>query len=285
MSASYLALLLVAAALHAAWNLLLKRAGNRDLLIFVALAVSTLAFLPLLALRPSLGLAGWTVAFVSGGVELAYFVLLLRGYRVGDFSVVYPIGRGAAPAMLALWAVVFLGERPRGGGVTGIALIVVGLMLVGYTAAAASGGAVLRAARGTGVALGVALAVSIYSAIDGGAVKHVDPMAYTVAMFVWTTLFLSVLTWRRCGWRQIVAAAGAQTKVVIAVGLLQCLSYMAVLYVYSRAAVSYAGAIRELSIVLGAIAGWLRLGEGFGPRRVAGAVLMFGGVMLIVVAG
>ena len=285
MATSYLCLLLVAAALHATWNLLLKRTPERDLLILTALAVSSLVFLPLLALRPAIGLFGWSVALVSGVVELAYFVLLLGAYGVGDFSVVYPIARGAAPAMLAVWSIVFLGERPLVGGAAGIALIVGGLMLVGYTSAAGRVRSLLRPARGAGLALAVALLVSVYSIIDGAAVKHVDPVAYAVAMFVWTTVLLLCFARRRYGWRRLVSAAYGQPATVVGVGLLQCLSYMAVLYVYSRAPVSYAGAIRESSIVLGAIAGWLWLGEGFGARRVAGAALMFLGVALIALTG
>jgi drug/metabolite transporter (DMT)-like permease len=110
-------------------------------------------------------------------------------------------------------------------------------------------------------------------------------MAYTVAMFVWTTVLLLGLIARRHGWQLVLGAARAQPGTTVAVGLLQCVSYMAVLYVYSRAPVSYAGAIRESSIVLGALAGWLWLGEGFGMRRVGGAVLMFAGVLLIALAG
>jgi len=284
-AASSLCLLLAAAAFHATWNLLLKRTSERDLLILTALAVSSLVFLPLLAVRPAIGLFGWSVALVSGVVELAYFVLLLGAYGVGDFSVVYPIARGAAPAMLALWSIAFLGERPRAGGAAGIVLIVGGLMLVGHASAVARIRELLRPARGAGLALAVALLVSVYSVIDGAAVKHVDPVAYAVAMFVWTTVLLLGFTWRRYGWRRALRAACGQPGTVVGVGLLQCLSYMAVLYVYSRAPVSYAGAIRESSIVVGAVAGWLWFGEGFGVRRVAGAALMFLGVMLIALTG
>lgn len=285
MPVSYLSLLLCAAVLHAAWNLLLKRSPGRDLLIFTAIAISTLAFLPLLALRPSIGWLGWGVALVSAGVELAYFVLLLLAYGAGDFSVVYPVARGAAPALLATWAMLFLGERPRAGGLAGIATIVAGLMLVGYNPAGRLARDLWRPARGAGLALGVALLVSVYSIIDGAAVRRVDPVAYTVAMFLWTTVLLLGFVARRHGWRRVLGAARAQPGTTVAVGLLQSVSYMAVLYVYSRAPVSYAGAIRESSIVLGALAGWLWLGEGFGMRRVAGAALMAVGVLLIAVAG
>jgi drug/metabolite transporter (DMT)-like permease len=254
-AASYLCLLLGAAVLHAAWNLLLKRSPGRDLLIFTALAASTLVFLPLLALRPAIGWLGWGIALVSAVVELAYFVLLLGAYGVGDFSVVYPVARGAAPALLAAWSVLFLGERPRAGGAAGIATIVAGLMLVGYRPVGSRARDLLRPARGAGLALGVALLVSVYSVIDGAAVRRVDPMAYTVAMFVWTTVLLLGLIARRHGWQRVLGAARAQPGTTVAVGLLQCVSYMAVLYVYSRAPVSYAGAIRESSIVLGALAG------------------------------
>ena len=284
MSASLVLLLLAAAALHAAWNLLLKPAQHRHVLMWGALVVTTAAFLPLLAFRPPIS-GVWLFVGTSAVVEAAYYALLMTAYGTGDFSVVYPIARGTAPALLATWSVIFLGERPGAAGIAGLGLIVGGLLIVGGTGGAPGLPRLRHPARGTSLALVLALLISIYSVIDGAAVKRADPFAYTVVVFALTTLVLTPLVLGRYGWPKVAEVLSAHPGRVIAVGVLQCLAYMIVLYVYSRAQVSYAGAIRESSIVIGALAGWLYLGEQFGKVRLAGALVMFAGIVLIALAG
>lgn len=70
-----------------------------------------------------------------------------------------------------------------------------------------------------------------------------------------------------------------------AIGSLSLLAYMLVLITYTFAPVSYGGAIREISIVFGALAGWLWLKESFGLVRVVGAVAIFAGIVTILVGG
>src|SRR5258708_16063704 len=102
MTLPLLALLLAAAALHACWNLLLKRAPDRQLIVWWAVIVSALCFVPVLLLRPAVPAIGWRFALASAVVETAYFVSLTTAYRVADFSLVYPIARGAPPPLLPL---------------------------------------------------------------------------------------------------------------------------------------------------------------------------------------
>src|SRR6266699_235097 len=124
MTLPLLALLLTAAALHAGWNVLLKRAPDRPLIVWWAVVVSALCF-----------------------------VALTTAYRVADFSLVYPIARGAAPALLAVAAVLLLHERLSAYGIAGLGAIVVGLWLVAGTGRAAGP----YPARGVALELLVAL--------------------------------------------------------------------------------------------------------------------------------
>ena len=284
MGTSLILLLLAAAALHAAWNLLLKPVRHRHVLMWGALVVTTAVFLPLLSLRPPIS-GVWLLVGTSAVLEAAYYALLVTAYGTGDFSVVYPIARGTAPALLATWSVIFLGERPGAAGLAGLGLIVAGLLTVGGAGTALGRDGLTRPARGTGLALLLALLISIYSVVDGAAVKRADPFAYTVVVFALTTLVLTPLVLGRYGGAVVAGVVRANVGRTIAVGVLQGLAYMIVLYVYSRAQVSYAGAIREASIVLGALAGWLYLGEQFGRVRLAGSLVMFAGIVLIALAG
>jgi drug/metabolite transporter (DMT)-like permease len=300
-----LLLLLAAAVMHAGWNVLIKRAGEKHVFTWWALVVGTLCFTPLLLFSPALPRDIWPYVLVSALVEALYYRALLRAYQVGDFSLVYPLARGAAPAFLALWATLFLGERPQPGGLVGLALLLIGLLLVGGAAsrlvagravaigASANVGARQQGWAGAppvsfaaiGAALTVALCISIYSAIDGAAVQRASPITYTVAVIATSALFISPVILWRYGRAAVVAEWRANWRRIAAVGVLTLLTYLLVMQAYALGRVSYAGAIREVSVVFAALIGWRWLGEGFGPQRVSGALLIFVGILVIAVAG
>src|SRR5260370_1399012 len=104
-------------------------------------------------------------------------------------------------------------------------------------------------------------------------------------MFLLAAGVFTPITMRWYGWPALRGALRTRTGLIVVVGLLQAAAYLLVLYVYARAPVAYAGAIRESSIVLGALAGWLWLRESFGARRLAGALLTCAGIALIALAG
>src|SRR5579863_671754 len=123
-----LGILLVAAMLHAGWNMLVKQAREKQVFTWWALVVGSSIFLVLWITNQPFPLRVWPYVIVSALVEGAYFLILTRAYEHGDFSLVYPMARGTAPAFLAIWAVIFLGERPGLYGWIGLGLLVVGLI-------------------------------------------------------------------------------------------------------------------------------------------------------------
>lgn len=281
MSLSALALLLVAAVLHAGWNLLVKNAAEKQIFIWLAWVVGSVCYTPLLALTPALPRAAWPYVLAAGLAQAAYTLTLARAYRIGDFSLVYPLARGAAPALLALWAALFLGERPSPAGLLGMGLLLLGLLVVG-----GAFGRTGRPSRSAVVAaLGVALCISVYSAIDGAAVQIAAPITYTVFEFIASALLMAPLMLRRYRPDAIAREWRANWRRIVLVGLLMMLAYGLVLLAYSRGHVSYAGAIREVSVVFAALIGWRWLGEGFGRARLAGALLIFAGILVIALAG
>ncbi|HKF84251.1 MAG TPA: EamA family transporter, partial [Candidatus Limnocylindrales bacterium] len=106
-----------AAVLHAAWNILLKTAGDPLRTATVGVFASSAILVPLVALgwlvlgQPSIPADAWVIGTVSGAVEVAYFVFLAAAFRRGDLSVVYPLARGTAPLLAVVIGVVVLGER------------------------------------------------------------------------------------------------------------------------------------------------------------------------------
>ena len=280
-----LVLLLVAAVLHAGWNLFVKRAREKQVFTWWGLVVGSICFAPLLLLSQSFPLRVWPYVIFSALVEGAYYIVLTRAYEHGDFSLVYPMARGAAPAFLVIWAVLFLGERPRIAGFVGLALIVLGLVIVGGNTWWSLRKTTALSGSGIGLALGVALCISIYSAIDGAAVRIVAPLPYTVLVISLSTVFITPVILVRYGGRAAAAEWRTNWFRIVIVGILMLLSYMLVLQTYAIAHVSYAGAIREISVVFAAFIGWRWLGEGFGLLRLLGASVIFVGILVIAIAG
>lgn len=285
MSLTALALLLVAAMMHTTWNLIVKRAKEKQVFTWCALLVGSVCFVPILVLNPSFPIRIWPYVTISALVEAMYFIILTRAYEHGDFSLVYPMARGSAPAFLAIWAVLFLGESPRLYGVLGIALLVLGLIVVGGKAWWTLRKTSALSKSAVGLALSVACCISIYSVIDGAAVHIAAPAPYTVLVIGLSAAFVAPVVLMRFGHDVVVAEWHTNWFRIVIVGILMLLSYMLVLLVYSIARVSYAGAIREISVVFAVFVGWRWLGEEFGAIRLVGAILIFAGILVIAIAG
>ena len=280
-----LGLLLAAAMMHTTWNLLVKRAKEKQVFIWCSLIAGTIIFSPLLLTSPLLLVTIWPYLISSALVEAIYYITLIRAYENGDFSLVYPMARGAAPAFLLIWATFFLGERPRFFGLIGIALLVFGLIIVGgktwWTLRKTSG----LSKSALVLALGVACCISIYTAIDGAAVHHVSPLPYTVLVIALAALFITPAVVKRYGNDAIANEWRANWLRITLVGLFTLLSYILALKAYTIARVSYAGSVREISVVFAAFVGWRWLGESFGAIRLVGALFIFAGILVIAFAG
>lgn len=284
MSAFALALLLAAGAMHAAWNLILKRAEQRLVVTWLALLVGSLLFLPVLLAAP-VPRAVWPFVVASAVVECVYYLLLAYAYGQADFSQVYPLARGAAPAFLAVWAILLLHQVPSAAGVAGMALIVVGLVPVGGGEVWWRWGGPQFRSRGVVASFGVALCTSVYSLIDGVAVRRTAPAPYTVAVLLLGATLLGPPILARYGVRAVAAELRRGAVRIVAAGALMLLAYTLVLRAYAVAPLAYAGAIREVSVVIAALVGWLWLGERFGARRLAGAWLVFAGIVILAALG
>ncbi|HEU5380099.1 MAG TPA: DMT family transporter [Ktedonobacteraceae bacterium] len=285
MPLSALALLLVSAFLHATWNLLIKRAREKQIFTWWALIVGLLCFSPLLLQVRAFPVSIWPYVLSSALMEAIYYFVLIRAYQYGDFSLVYPLARGAAPALLTLWAVLFLGERPAPSGLVGIGLLICGLVVVGSTSWWQQRRTSSLVSSALGLALATACCVSIYSAIDGAAVRQVAPLPYTVMVVGLAGVLITPLIVVRYGGQAMLTEMRASWPLIVLAGILSLLTYMLVLLAYSFSPVSYGGAIREISVVIAAFIGWRWLGEGFGRARLLGAALIFVGILAIALAG
>src|SRR5512134_1832907 len=126
-----LLLLLLAAFLHALWNLLLKRSQEKYIAMGWQVILSGVFAFILLLFTGFPPRSMWLFALISMGLEAVYFILLSNAYSDHDFSLVYPIARGTAPAFLLLWSVVLLREKLTPGGMLGVGMIVCGMVIIG----------------------------------------------------------------------------------------------------------------------------------------------------------
>lgn len=277
-------LLLASASLHAIWNLLLKQSQEKYIAMGWQVAISgVFAFLILLftGLPPR---SMWLFALISMFLEAVYFILLSNAYSDHDFSLVYPIARGTAPALLMVWSVLFLREQLTPGGILGICMIVCGMVIIGATSLIQNRGGRFHF-KGVAMALSVALIISLYTLIDGTAVKNGPALPYALTMFMFVPMLTTAYNVRRFGWKRFLAAWNGPRFPIIAAAILGVLAYLLALFAYSFAPLSYSGAIREVSVVIGSFLGWRFLGEKMGGIRVLGAMVIFAGILIIAVFG
>jgi len=215
-------------------------------------------------------------AVASAVIHVGYEVALLNSYRLGAFNQVYPIARGTSPLVVEVGAYLFAGERLGLVPLAGVAILAAGLMGLALSAG--------RLARSDGPAIGVAVATGLtiasYTLVDGLGVRAAhDPYSYAGLMFLLQApVFPAFALTRRplSAWRdQTLVSRG------LLAGALSLLAYGIVLWAQSRAPLAEVAAIREISVVFAALIGMIFLKERFGPRRVAAAVVIAAGIVLI----
>jgi drug/metabolite transporter (DMT)-like permease len=226
----------------------------------------------------------WLFAVISMSLEALYFILLSNAYSDNDFSLVYPIARGTAPAFLMLWSVLFLSEKLTNRGMLGVGMIVCGMIVIGATSLIQNRGSRLQL-KGILVALAVALIISIYTLIDGTAVKNGPPLPYALTMFMLVPILTTTYNVRRFGWERFISAWNGPRLPLIFAAILGVVAYLFALFAYTFAPLSYSGAIREVSVVIGAFLGWQFLGEKMGGIRLIGAAVIFAGILTIAIFG
>jgi drug/metabolite transporter (DMT)-like permease len=300
-----IALVLVAAVLHAGWNVLLKTSGDTLWTAVRLQAIGTAILLPIGIVawlwngRPAVSPEAFGLAIASGVVEAVYFVCLSAAYRRGALSLVYPLARGSAPLLAVAVGLLVLGERLAPLALAGVGCLLIGIFLVArpWQAFQRSGSA-QRGAIGFALATGASIAA--YSAIDRLGVRATEPWLYGSILAVAATTFLAIAVTigRRVGFLAAApppAAEGSGPSGPLppgalrdaVAGVLALAAYLLVLVAYSIAPLATVAPLRESGIVLAAAWGTLRMGEAAGRReagsRIAAAGLVVVGAILLAV--
>jgi len=277
-------LLLISAVLHTSWNLLIKQSEDKYIVTWWMVTIGGVFALIALFFTGLPPRQMWTFALISICVEAAYFVTLSYAYHDNDFSLIYPVARGSAPAFLALWSFLFLHERLTSGGMFGLGMIISGLLIIGINTLTQAHVTHLHF-KGAAVAVFIALLISIYTTIDGAAVQNGYALPYVMSMFAFVPIPITPFIFREYKWERIKKTLISQPIRVPLAGVLGVLAYLMAVFSYSIAPLSYAGSIREVSVVFGALAGWWFLKEKMGGIRLLGAIVIFAGIVVIAVFG
>jgi uncharacterized membrane protein len=303
MTALALVLILVAAALHATWNLAAKRAASGLPFVWAAGALSLVLWTPAALgfwwLHPAAITArGAWFMVLSGVLHGGYALFLQRAYRAGDFSLVYPVARGTGPLLSSLAAIIFLGERPTplalGGGLLIVASIFwltggfgnMGRMVFGARASAPAGATPRTkdhppglGAIGYGMATGAFIAAYTVADRQGVTLGAVPPLLLDWGGNVARTALFTPFALKR--WPEVRQVWRTHPLACFAVAVLGPLAYILVLWAMTFTAVTYVAPAREVSILFGAMLGAKLLKEGDAPRRLAAAVAMAAGVIAL----
>ncbi|MEG0820864.1 MAG: DMT family transporter [Burkholderiaceae bacterium] len=287
MNATALALVLTGAALHATWNYYAKKASGGLLFVWfygwVSLALATpIALMVDLGDLGSLGPLAWLAITASAVIHVVYSLVLQKGYRVADFSIVYPMARGTGPLFAVLAAVVLLGDRPSATGWTAIAAIVGGIALIAAPARRQTGTA--RIALGVAWGAATGLCIAGYTVLDAWAVKTlaIAPLLYYLPSLAIRCLLIAPQAFAaRHLWR---AQWHEHRSAILVVGALSPLAYVLVLHAMQLAPLAYVAPAREVSMLIALLIGARVLREALSPARIAGTALMVGGVSLLALA-
>jgi len=287
MSVQVFALIFLSAVFHATWNLLAKRASSGGAAFVLGYRLcSTLLLAPWVVYELWAGATVWSVAaagfiVLSAVIHLGYGLCLQRGYQVGDLSVVYPIARGTGPLLASAGAYLWLGDTPSVGKVAGMFCVVGGVLLI----ATQGNLSIFRQPRAwTGVRWGLLVGVLIacYTVADAYSVKdlRISPVVLDWCTGLTITMMMAPDAWLRR--RQYWERMRGKWLAAIIVGLLSPLAYILVLYALRQGGeVSQIAPLREMSLMIGTLAGFLILKEKVGPGRLLGCAVIIAGVVLL----
>jgi drug/metabolite transporter (DMT)-like permease len=269
---------LFAALCHAGWNAAVKRGLDplvTTILMSVGAALVAAAALPFTGWPET---AAWPWVAASVLIHLVYFAALIESYAAGDMGLVYPLARGTAPLMTAVAAAMLVNERIPLLGWLGITVLAAGVLLLSLRG---SRDLAKLDRRAIGFALLTAVTICAYTVVDGiGARRAGSAHAYTAAMFIGIGIVMAAYAlWRRG--RSVVPHMARHWRLGVAGGTMQLTSYGIAIWAMTVAPIALVAALRETSVLFGAILAVVFLKEPLIPARLAAALLIVCGLVMI----
>ena len=290
MSIATVLLVVLAALIHATWNLLAKRAADVGAaFVFAYTLLGCMVYAPWVTWILWRDGMPWSMPVLlciglSGVLHLGYNLSLQRGYQVADLSVVYPVARGTGPAVATVGAIVLLGEPAGINALIGVAAVVIGIVLIAargrwmhFRQSQAMAGVRWGAASG--------LLIAGYSVVDAYGVKVLLVAPVVLDWCAHMVRLGLMLPWTVTQHQHTVQAMRGYWWLALLVGTLSPLSYILVLAALSEGApLSVVAPVREMSMMMGAVLAVVILHEPMDRGRLAGCLLLTVGVVLLVLS-
>ena len=287
MSLHAFALILLAGIIHAGWNIAAKKAGGDARFAFFTSFLLIIVWAPLAwwvgyEVVPHWGWEAWALVAVSGVLHMAYYVILLRGYRKADLTVVYPLARGTGPLISSLFAIVVLGEHISQLGMLGVVGVVLGVFFIagGPSLFQRRSDAAARLRLHQGLFYGVLTGIFIagYTVVDGYGVKImllspilIDYFGSCLRVVLLSPVIVRNVREAKHLWLQ-------QWRWALLVAVVSPIAYVLVLFAMQDAPISHVAPAREVSMLFAALIGGHLLREGDRWVRIGGAILIAFGV-------
>jgi len=280
-------LIFISAVMHALWNLLVKKSGEKTVFIWWMFVASGTLFTLVLMILPvpitlpdgvtSLSIAGGSVCFVL------YHLFNGRAYREGDLSMIYPLSQSSM-VYVPIWGVLILHERLSLMGFCGILLVILGALSVQMRHLSLA--ELIRPFRNLNLpavryALAAGFVYSFGSLTEKIGVSRYSPLLFTffIVILMWLIMTANLL---RAKYRPLIMEEARRSwRLILLSGPIMMTSFLTFRYGLSMAPMSYAVPVRQVSILIGVLIGILFLGESFGRARVTGAVMIVAGAALI----
>ena len=263
------------ALLHAAWNVLVKSSDDKALDTALIHLLGSLVAVPLVlwvGLPPA---AAWPFLLMSLVIHVGYYTALAGAYEHGDMGLTYPLMRGLAPLLVAISASFVLGETLSPGGWIGVLAISAGVLTLGLSAQA------LAAPKAVAFALANAVTIMLYTLVDAQGVRTAgNALQYVATLFMldgWPFALLVFL--RRRG--KVLAYARQRWPLALGGAIASLGSYGIALWAMTHAPVATVSALRETSVLFGALLGVWLLKEAFTLRRVVATCAIVAGAMAL----
>jgi uncharacterized membrane protein len=282
MSLNVFCIVLLSALIQASWNIYAKHHCQNRSIAWIGMGGFALLSLPIaiwLSGSTSQFFTNFLLSIPSGLIHALYLFMLLRGYAKWDISLIYPISRGCAVALAAVWTSLFLGHHKNFIGIIGITATCAGILATGLGKRTQTSDQ-NHARKGVYWALGLGIVISSYFTLDSIIVKHMHPIIYVILMdfIMFFTLMPYMLKTKR---KEIHEALTHHKIALTTIGIASNVSYLLILYAFSLGVASYVVALREVSIVFVTLAGLFFLKEKTTKQKMMGIILILIGAILI----
>ena len=269
--------MILAAFLHASWNVLVKFNLDRFLAMFLLQTLMGLMGLIMVFFFATPSASSWPYALVSGILHTAYNLFLARSYRTGELGLVYPVARGTAPLLTLGAATIFAHDPISMLAFAGIIVLVVGIWLIAISPSIAA-----KVDRTTlAFALGTSVFIGLYTIVDGlGGRVSGSVSGYTGLVFILDGAFM-LATGLFLRGRRIISDVAPYWRSGIAGALASGSAYWIVIYAMSIAPIAVVAALRETSILFAIAMSAKLLKEPLTWQRIGGGVLVVAGAMAL----